>query len=188
MQSLDNQRNRRILVIDDNPSIHNDFRKIFVANRARERLNDAEAAFFGEAIATDWQIDFELDVAHQGEEGLEMAVLAVAENRPHALAFVDMRMPPGWDGLTTIEQLWKADPDLQVVICTAYSDSSWSNICRRLGYTDRLLILKKPFDNSEVCQLSLALTEKWKLTQQARLKQGDLERLVDDLARYSDTV
>ena len=57
MQSLD-ITNRRILVIDDNPSIHNDFRKIFLADRARERLNDAEAAFFGEAIATDWQIDF----------------------------------------------------------------------------------------------------------------------------------
>ena len=83
MQSLDNNRNRRILVIDDNPSIHNDFRKIFSADRARERLNDAEAAFFGEAIATDWQIDFDLEVAHQGEEGLEKAVAAVAENRPH---------------------------------------------------------------------------------------------------------
>ncbi|MAD80979.1 MAG: hypothetical protein CMJ50_09085, partial [Planctomycetaceae bacterium] len=105
---------------------------------------------------------------------------AVAENRPYALAFVDMRMPPGWDGLTTIEQLWKADPDLQVVICTAYSDNTWSDIREQLGDTDQLLILKKPFDNVEVCQLALALTEKWHLAQQARLKKRDLERMVDE--------
>lgn len=179
MQSLENHKNRRILVIDDNPSIHDDFRKILVSDGAGEALEDAEAAFFGEANDTGSQLEVELDTAHQGQEGLEKVVAAATENRPYALAFVDMRMPPGWDGLTTIEQLWKAEPDLQIVICTAYSDDSWSDICQRLGHTDQLLILKKPFDNTEVCQLALALTEKWNLTKQAQLKQDDLQQLVN---------
>ncbi|MDP6717098.1 MAG: response regulator, partial [Pirellulaceae bacterium] len=180
MQSLDEHRNRRILVVDDNLAIHSDFRKILVSDGSGQELEDAEAAFFGEGCDINRELNVELDSAHQGQEGLEKVVAAVAENRPYALAFVDMRMPPGWDGLTTIEQLWKADPDLQVVICTAYSDNTWSDIREQLGDTDQLLILKKPFDNVEVCQLALALTEKWHLAQQARLKKRDLERMVDE--------
>lgn len=180
MQNLVRDGNRRILVIDDNPSIHSDFRKVLIPDKAGKRLEDAEAAFFDETYDPTPQLDFELDSAQQGQVGLEKVRAAVEQNRPYALAFVDMRMPPGWDGLTTIEQLWKVAPDLQVVICSAYSDNSWSDICRRLGSTDRLLILKKPFDSAEVCQLAMALTEKWNVTRQARLKQADLERLVDE--------
>lgn len=180
MHTLNQQNNRRVLVIDDNRSIHDDFRKILASKGPGDELKAAEAAFFEEVDDTELHLDVELDGACQGQEGLEKVVAAVADHRPYALAFVDMRMPPGWDGITTIEQLWKADPDLQVVICTAYSDKSWSDICRRLGRTDQLLILKKPFDNAEVWQLALALTEKWQLTQQARLRQDELMRLVDE--------
>lgn len=180
MQSLDTDINRRILLIDDNPAILEDFRKILEPASVDQELLDAEAAFFGEVASASLDLQVEIDSADQGQEGLEKVIAAQAENRPYAMAFVDMRMPPGWDGLTTIEQLWEADPDLQVVICTAYSDNSWSDICERLGETDQLLILKKPFDNVEVCQLALALTKKWSLQRQARLKQSELARLVDE--------
>ncbi len=172
--------NRRILIIDDNPAIHEDFRKILTLDQGGQDLADAEAAFFGEPGDTGPRLEVEVDSAHQGQEGLEKVAAAISDNRPYALAFVDMRMPPGWDGLKTIEEVWKVDPALQIVICTAYSDNSWSDICERLGRTDQLLILKKPFDNAEVCQIALALTEKWNLSRQARLKQHDLERLVDE--------
>jgi two-component system, NtrC family, sensor kinase len=178
MQSLAVDTNRRVLVIDDNAAIHDDFRKILVPNRDTAELEDAEAAFFGVPVDSLPGLDFELDSAHQGKDGFELVRTAVVEERPYAMAFVDMRMPPGWDGLTTIEHLWKADPDLQVVICTAYSDQSWGDICERLGKSDQLLILKKPFDNTEVSQLALALTEKWMLQRKARLKQSELEMLV----------
>lgn len=180
MQSIDCFVNRRVLVIDDNPAIHEDFRKILTTDSTNEKLAEVEAAFLGESECTGIQFEVHLDSAHQGQEGLEKIVTAVEEERPYAMAFVDMRMPPGWDGLTTIEELWKVDPDLQIVICTAYSDNTWSDICQRLGNTDRLLILKKPFDTAEVCQLSLALTEKWSMTKQARLRQKDLELLVTE--------
>lgn len=153
MQSLGSAVARRILIIDDSPSIHHDYRKILVADpNANEILDDAEAAFYGDEVATTSVCGpaIELDSAFQGEEGLAKVVAAQTENRPYSLAFVDMRMPPGWSGLRTIEEIWKVNPDLQIVICSAYSDNSWSDIYQRLGQTDRLLVLKKPFDNVEV--------------------------------------
>ena len=59
------------------------------------------------------------------------------------MAFVDVRMPPGWDGVETTAKIWQKYPDLQVVICTAYSDYSWEEMLKKLGYSDRLVILKK---------------------------------------------
>ena len=179
--SLISSCNRRILIIDDNPAIHEDFRKSLSPGTSVVDLENAESAFFGEStVSQENDFNFEIDSAHQGEEGLKKVIEAIQANQPYALAFVDMRMPPGWDGLTTIEHLWEVAPDLQVVICSAYSDNSWADICKRLGRSDRLLILKKPFDNSEVCQLAVSLTEKWNLAIQAKLKRDELERLVNE--------
>ena len=75
---------------------------------------------------------------------------AMRSGQPFSMAFVDVRMPPGWNGIETIQHLWKVDPDLKVVICTAYSDYSWREIIEQLGVTDRFLILQKPFDGVEV--------------------------------------
>jgi DNA-binding LytR/AlgR family response regulator len=102
----------------------------------------------------------------------------MAEQRPYALAFVDMRMPQGWDGAQTIEELWKVDPNLQVVVCTAYSDYSWEELLFRLHAHDRLLILKKPFDNIEVQQMANTLTAKWDMARRASLQTSHLELLV----------
>src|SRR5688572_13291878 len=156
--------NRRILVIDDNQSIHQDFRKILSAESHSEAaLGDAEAALFGEATPMSFLPSYEVDSAYQGEEGLEKIKQSLKDNRPYAMAFIDVRMPPGWDGIETTARLWEICPDLQVVICTAYSDYSLEEMLRKLGHTDRLVILKKPFDNVEAMQLANALTEKWSL-------------------------
>jgi diguanylate cyclase (GGDEF)-like protein len=170
----------RILIIDDNEAIHRDFRKILAPDGAASAaLTRAEAAVFGGAKPNvQAKPVFDVEYASQGELGLARVQQAAAEGKRFALAFVDMRMPPGWDGLQTIERLWEADPDLQVVICSAYSDHSWEEISARLGLTDRLLILKKPFDPIEVTQLAAALTEKWVLKRKAALKFDELERLV----------
>ncbi|MGB0330899.1 MAG: ATP-binding protein, partial [Planctomycetota bacterium] len=78
-----------------------------------------------------------------------------------AVAFVDVRMPPGIDGVQTIKRLWEIDPNIQCVICSAFSDYSWQQMIDELGHTDKLLILKKPFDPTEICQIASAFTEKW---------------------------
>jgi signal transduction histidine kinase len=172
--------NRRILLIDDTPSIHEDFRKILLpAQDGTAELELMEAALFGEEVKVNRQQPFELDSAYQGHDGLILVEKALARKLPYALAFVDMRMPQGWDGLQTIEQLWKVDPNLQVVVCTAYTDYSWEELLDRLNGHDRLLILKKPFDNIEVQQLANTLSHKWKMTEQAKLKMQDLEARVE---------
>jgi two-component system cell cycle sensor histidine kinase/response regulator CckA len=169
----------RILVIDDNRAIHNDFRKI-LCPAVDGQLEQMETALFGRQETGVKPPVFEMDSAYQGQEGLALLEQAQKEGRPYWMAFVDVRMPPGWDGIETISRLWEVAPDLQAVICTAYSDYSWSNMTARLKQRDRLVILKKPFDAVEVLQLAAALTEKWHLLQQAKMKMEQLESLVAD--------
>jgi signal transduction histidine kinase len=171
--------NRRILIVDDSHAIHQDFSKILLVEN-NTVLDEMEAILFGQGFSTPAHsgINFTLDSAFQGEEALEKVKQAAAQNRPYALAFVDVRMPPGWDGIQTIEHLWQVDPDLQVVICTAYSDYSWQETFARLGKSDHLLILKKPFENIEVLQLANAMVYKWNSTAQAKMKMADMERQV----------
>ncbi len=159
--------NRRVLVVDDNPTIHEDFRKILTkALAAADRLEDLESAILETRFELVPHEGFEMDSAFQGEEGLAKVQEAVECGNPYAVAFVDMRMPPGWDGVETIAQLWTVDPNLQIVICTAYSDYSWEEILHKLGMRSNLIVLKKPFDNIEVIQLCETLTQKWSLSQQ----------------------
>src|ERR1041385_382421 len=100
--------NRRILVIDDNQAIHEDFRKILRSTRGQaSAITQAEADLFGEAPLAECQPAFEIDSAFQGQEGLAFIQRALREQRPYAMAFVDVRMPPGWDGIETIAHIWK---------------------------------------------------------------------------------
>ncbi|MGG7648824.1 diguanylate cyclase (GGDEF) domain-containing protein [Pseudomonas frederiksbergensis] len=170
--------NRRILVIDDTPSIHEDFRKILGPEADDEKtLAGTEEALFG-TVQLD-RLTFQLDSAYQGQEALELVTRARAEGRPYAMAFTDMRMPPGWDGLETIEQLWKADPHLQIALCTAFSDYTWEDMAERLEFGDQLLVLKKPFDSLEIRQMASALTWKWQMAQDAAMKVLSLEQTIE---------
>ena len=177
--NINPDHNRRILVIDDNKAIHEDFLAILARSKASSGNLDAmETELFGQAAPPVDLPEFEINSAFQGQEGLDLIEKSLQENRPYAMAFVDVRMPPGWDGVETTAKIWQKYPDLQVVICTAYSDYSWEEMLKRLGYSDRLIILKKPFDNIEVMQLAISMTEKWRLYQQARLRLEDLEKMV----------
>jgi diguanylate cyclase (GGDEF)-like protein len=172
--------NRRILLIDDTPSIHEDYRRILSGTGAASEMDAAEEALFGEVSGSIAPACFDLDSTYQGREGLEKVCASLEAGRPYALAFVDMRMPPGWDGVETIQEIWRVDPRLQIVICTAHSDYSWDEVLGKLGVEDRLLVLKKPFDNIEVAQLASALTAKWQMTRQAEQKVSRLEAAVQE--------
>ena len=156
------QGNRRILIIDDNRAIHEDFAKILGGGApANAQLTALESALFGESPPEPEREHFELCSAYQGRDGFEMVRRAEHEGQPFAVAFVDVRMPPGWDGVETITHMWKVSQKLQTVICTAYSDYSWNEILGCLGKSDRLLILRKPVDPAEVKRLVRILAEKW---------------------------
>jgi two-component system NtrC family sensor kinase len=172
------QQNRRVLLVDDMPAIHEDYRKSLSGGTA-SGLDEDEALLFGASRRAN-SICFETDSAFQGAEAIDKARAAAQAGRPYALAFIDMRMPPGMDGVETIERLWQEDPALQVVLCTAYSDHSWTDVLNRLNVRDRLLILKKPFDAIEVYQLASALTAKWEMTKQALFRTSVLEEVVEE--------
>ncbi len=184
--------NQRILLIDDNPSIHEDFRKILAPEIVDTgALTDMRAAFLGGGAAAEAPESasrseaFELHSAHQGEEGYEMLCKACDEGQPYAMAFVDMRMPPGWDGVKTISKLWEKDPQLQVVICTAFSDYTWDETIEILGTSDRLLILKKPFDSIEITMLASALVGKWNLASREKGLLEDALRAEKEAKSYA---
>jgi diguanylate cyclase (GGDEF)-like protein len=172
----------RLLMIDDNPAIHEDYHKI-LTGRDDTRISAAEAALFGEPQATVSRPVFDVDTALQGREGVELARHAVAEGRPYSVAFVDMRMPPGWDGLETIENLWKVDPEIQVVVCSAYSDYDWMELLARLGRSDKLIVIKKPFEPIEILQSASALSRKWQNARALKRHVEGLERVVTDRTR-----
>jgi len=177
-------RHQRILIIDDSRAIHDDFRKIFASRSASEStLSRADAALFDQPLDETGAREFQIDSAYQGEEGLALVQQAREESHPYSMAFVDVRMPPGLDGIETTSRIWKIDPEMQIVICTAYSDYSWNDMVARLPRPDQLLILKKPFDMAEVLQMGHALTEKWRLQQAAKFKLGFMQLHVDTRTR-----
>ncbi|HXR06737.1 MAG TPA: response regulator [Candidatus Acidoferrum sp.] len=176
--------NRRILVIDDNRAIHDDFNKILAPGGAKHHaLSAFEDSLFGGGEALPEIEPFEVASAFQGQDALELVRRARDDGRPFALAFVDVRMPPGWDGVQTTAEIWKTDPDIQIVLCTAYSDYSWNSMIARLGQSDRLVVLKKPFDNIEVLQLASTLTTKWALARTAKRRLDELDRIVAERTR-----
>ena len=161
--------NHRVLIIDDNPSIHDDFRKVLQSpNPSEDLLREQEEVLFGEAESRVDGRKFELEGAQQGEEGIEMVASSLEANNPFALAFVDVRMPPGIDGVETVERIFAIDPFIQIVICSAYSDYTALDILQRVGISDRLLLLRKPCDWAEILMLATALCKKWNLLQKGR--------------------
>jgi two-component system, NtrC family, sensor kinase len=187
----------RLLIIDDNHAIHEDFRKILIRkNDSSDRLDEVSAEIFGEEPTDDFRSanSFQLDSAFQGMDGLALVQRAVNKGERYAMAFIDVRMPPGWDGVETTAKIWEVDPDLQVVICTAYSDCSWGEMIDKLGRSDRLVILKKPFDSIEVLQLANSLSRKWHLLQESKNKMAGLEetvllrtaQMVQEQAKFKD--
>jgi predicted signal transduction protein with EAL and GGDEF domain len=176
--------NRRILIVDDNRSIHEDFEKILGGAAANDRgdLGALEQELFGAETEAEAE-RFELDSAFQGEEALQKVRLAREREQPYALLFVDVRMPPGLDGIQTTARLLEQDPEVGIVICSAYSDHSWEEMTAAFGTTDRVLILKKPFDTVEVRQLAHALQRRWELARLAALKVEDLTAVIDSQTR-----
>jgi PAS domain S-box-containing protein len=176
------ENNNRILIVDDNQSLHNDYRAVLCPedSQAVNDLNSIEDDLFGEPANGDGETAseeqlYEVDSAFQGTEAIKMVRQAADEGRPYALIFMDVRMPPGIDGIETISRIWKEFPYIEMVICTAYSDYSWDEIITKLGSSDKLLFLKKPFASIAVKQMAQSLVAKWNLGEQSRRYTEKLE-------------
>ena len=175
------QRNQRLLIIDDNPVIHDDIRKVLGSGKEVDSdFADDDAFLFGDdskCTTISCHANLTIDSAYQGQEAYEIVTKACEENNPYPVAIVDMRMPPGWDGLETVQRLWQVDPSLLVIFCTAFSDYTWSEMVDKLGVTDRFVILKKPFDNAEMQQLVAAMIERWHAARDASINFQQLNLL-----------
>jgi len=186
---MSEELNTRLLIVDDNATIHEDFRKIFagIGTPGRGELDNLLGEIFDDENTTTPDSDavdipvFEVDHAQQGDEAVELVRKAAADNAPYAVLFIDVRMPPGMNGIQTIARIWDEFPDIEVVICTAYSDYSWEQIqvLQQFGSSDKLLFLRKPFDVVSVKQMALALARKWTLGSQVRRHVEELEEQVD---------
>lgn len=164
----------RILVVDDQKDIHEDFKKILKNHMVcvkNDQLKKLEYELFEDELPTNVElqnISYRIDSAFQGKQAIDMVDMADAEGDPYSLIFMDVRMPPGLNGIATMEKIWQKHPFIEMVIVTAYSDYSWEQILERVGTTDRLMFLRKPFDQVSVKQMALALTKKFHLTQKVR--------------------
>lgn len=187
---MDKMNRKRIIVIDDEASVLKDYLTILSPpdpNMAdlEKQAAALECRLFGESAerAGPAREYYEVTTALQGEEGFEKVRDAREKGLPFALAFVDIRMPPGWDGLETAWRIRTLDPDIEIVIITAYSDRERSEIVEKVGTPEKLLYLKKPFDPDEIRQLALALTRKWELERKAEKHRKYLEKLLESVRR-----
>jgi len=178
----------RILIVDDTPSIHEDFKKILSAPGSMGTgLDEMAGSLFGgsEQDNVYKEINYQLDSAFQGEEALNMIEKAEKEGKGYSLIFMDVRMPPGLDGIKTITRIWEEYPTMEIVICTAYSDYSWVDIIDILGPSDHLLVLKKPFDADEAQQMALSMTRRASKAQEQHKNMFNLEK---DLQECEESV
>jgi diguanylate cyclase len=169
----------RVLIVDENRALHDEYRKILGSSEGDSALTEQERRLHGETgRSRSAALEFRVDSAYHGEEALRLVERAAGEQFPYCVAFVDLRMPPGWDGLEIIQWLWAADPRLQVVLCNAHSRYNWKQIAERLGQSPKLLLLKKPFEPIEVMQFAHTLTRKWRNECALREQLDSLEKVV----------
>jgi len=177
----------RILVADDDPAILALYRDVLgrggEKDPARSEMASLEADLFGEGGPEETRggitSQFELTSCSQGEEAVEEVRRACDEERPFAMAFLDVRMPPGINGVQTAEKIRSLDSDVQIAIVTGYSDINPAEIERRVPPPDRLLYVQKPIHLFEISQFASTLAARWWAERQLRQVNRDLESIVD---------
>lgn len=184
--------NNRILIIDDNTTIYEDFCKVLTPkNVSTEALNLLASQILQEKIdasKNSRQPTYQIEYASQGKDGFNLVQKSIEAGLPYAMAFVDVCMPPGWDGIETIKQIWTVDPEIQIAICTAYSEYSWKEITAKLGFTDQFIILKKPFDDIEILQMACSLVTKWNLNNKVKFQSEHIQHLLEEQSMLTQEV
>jgi len=166
----------RILGVDDEQLILDLYRKILATLPGR---NTSSNAVVSGADADGSSISFDTILCRQGDEAVEVVRESIEQNRPIAIAFIDMLMSPGPDGLWTAENIRSIDPYIQIVLVTGYSDIDIIELSRRVPPRDKLLYLQKPFQFQEIWQIASSLGAKWQVERQFRRIQSDLETMVE---------
>ncbi|MDE0034226.1 MAG: sigma 54-interacting transcriptional regulator [Deltaproteobacteria bacterium] len=167
--------NRRVLIVDDQKEIHDDFAETLNARRFSTWLDDPATAFLDDEESQVFP-DLELLHARSGEAGCDIVKAGKQRGRPVAVAYVDIRMPPGMDGVETTCRMREIDADIEIVIMTAFTDKPVSEIIGSLERLHKVLYIRKPFASDEIQQITLSLIGKWNAEQE--LKRNRLELAV----------
>ena len=157
---METPHNRRVLIVDDERDIHEDFKETLRGGSSGPTAELA-SAFLDAEDDDGLLVDFELQHAMSGEDAVQAVARACAASEPFAVAFVDIRMAPGIDGVETVRRIRGVDRDLEIVIMTAYTDRRLSDIVRDMELLHKLLYVRKPFAREEIQQITLSLTVKW---------------------------
>ena len=168
--------NYRVLIVDDEAGIHSDFKDMLNPNRTQTLTDQLAETLLDEGSENKISFlpDFELLHAPSGEEAYDIICAGKASNRPIAVAYIDVRMPPGIDGVEAIRRIRQIEKDIELVIMTAYTDKPLPEIVRDMELLHKLLYIRKPFAPEEVQQITLALVEKWNVEQTLAKKQQQL--------------
>ena len=170
------QYNTRVLIVDDQEEIHIDFQEMLLPRKTKLVSDDLAATFLMSDLEekASHLPQFELAHASSGDQACELIKAARDANQPFAVAYIDIRMPPGMDGIETIRQIRTFEEDLEIVIMTAYTDKPLPEIITDMKLLHKLLYIRKPVAREEIQQITLSLVEKWNIEQGARRHQNEL--------------
>ncbi|MYE89094.1 response regulator [Candidatus Poribacteria bacterium] len=166
--------NYRVLVVDDQREIHQDFEEMLTPGATGASTDDLADAFASE-VDESFLPKFELLHARSGAEAYDTIEAAIEADNPIAVAYIDIRMPPGMDGIETTRRIRAIDENLEIVLMTAYTDKSLGEIVREMDLLHKLLYIRKPFAREEIQQITLALAEKWNVEGELGDKRRQLE-------------
>jgi len=174
----------RILVADDESSISDLFRQglsrintdSIVQSKTR-RLNEKLSYQNTPKLPSP---SFDIVTCQQADEAVDAVKDALECGRPFSIAFIDVRMPPGPDGVWAAEHIRKLDSDIEIVIMTGYTDISPCVIARRVPPAHKLLYIQKPFQSHEIVQFAFALSMKWHGEHKLREVHKELEVRVEE--------
>lgn len=177
----------RILVVDDEQNVLDAYRHVLARQQGvaanATRLDALENKLFPSSSPASLLPAFDLCLCRQGPEAVAAVQESIAHNAPFAVAFIDVRMPPGPDGVWTAAQIRALDPLVNIVIVTAYSDLSPAKINQQVQPPDRLLYMQKPFHTHEIQQFALALSAKWQAEKELLATNLHLDQLVQERTR-----
>jgi len=160
-----NLKHFRLLVVDDDSSTLDLFRQVLSRVKTDQMIHseteESESKLFRENASSQSLKLFDVVTCQQGDEAVDAVKNSIQEDRPFSVAFIDIRLPPGPDGIWAAEHIRTLDSNVEIVIITGYPDAHLRNIVHRVSPAHKLLYLQKPFHSQEIYQFAFALSMKW---------------------------
>ena len=184
MTDINQTITNRILVVDDDASLIDEYLRClgedYEPDSATTTLTELEKVLFGDEVNESGAATFSVESRNQGEKAVEAVEDAIKTGKKYTIVFLDIRMPPGIDGIEAAKRIRKLDPDVNIVIVTGSVSAEIDNLDAEVPPADKIFFFKKPFHAAECRQLAAALCGKWHADMALRSANEDLERRVEE--------